>query len=142
MPKAQTMGAGRGDIFSEYLATYGTPLSSDRLRRQILPELDSAGLIQQKRNPDDTRETRVTLSPDAPPISNSDENTGLTGDQLERKIQEAMNWLKDPANRNDFAKFTKVFGREVAEVICKRNLAFIIQSANDPTEGSIILRQS
>jgi hypothetical protein len=52
-------GCSRKQISKEYFDRYHRPLSDDRLRRQILPTLESAGLISQEVNPLNRRENIV-----------------------------------------------------------------------------------
>jgi len=53
------LGLPRIDIVKAYLQRYGRPLPWKRLTTDILPALESAGLIRQDKNPDDKRETLV-----------------------------------------------------------------------------------
>jgi hypothetical protein len=52
-------GADRNEILAEYYARYERPLSHEKLRRDILPALESAGLILQEPDPCDKRKMRV-----------------------------------------------------------------------------------
>jgi hypothetical protein len=51
----------RQEIIQKHLEVYGRPLPDWQLRRQILPMLESAGLIMQESDPDDKR--RILISP-------------------------------------------------------------------------------
>lgn len=91
-------GCSRKEISKEYFDRYHRPLSDDRLRRQILPTLESAGLISQEVNPLNKRENLVyctiasPISPtqqyrgdnSAPPPLNSQIDPG----KLERYVPE------------------------------------------------------
>lgn len=131
MPNAETIGVRRGDILTRYLRVYGTPLPQERLRRQILPELESAGLIEQKPNPEDNRESLVVLSPVDTPISDVNGNTGPNSDTTERMIQAGIDWLKnqDPAGKADLGFFTQRFGRKAVEELRLRGMILIIHSS-------------
>jgi hypothetical protein len=62
VPLAQLTGdneIARTDIVKGYLQQYGRPLPWERLTKQILPALESAGLLRQDKNPDDKREMLV-----------------------------------------------------------------------------------
>jgi len=141
MPEAQTIGVGRGDILRRYLTAYGTPLSPDRLRRQILPELESAGVIEQKPNLEDNRESLVFLSPLAPPISGSNGNTGRMGDPIEQMVQAGINRLEATGGA-PLSEFTRAVGRKTVETMAKRGLIWIIRPAMDQTQASVILREA
>jgi len=76
---ADNEGVDRKTILAQYHETYGRALADERLRRDILPALESSGLIGQEPDPHDKRKMRV-VSPDLPPISNepdTEENRGL-----------------------------------------------------------------
>lgn len=53
------LGVSRKEILRKYFETYHRPLPDDRLRRQIIPALESAGLVSQEPNPNDRREMLV-----------------------------------------------------------------------------------
>jgi len=59
-------GVSRKDLIKQYWQAYHRPLADDRLRRQILPALESAGLITQEANPNDRRETLVYCTVPSP----------------------------------------------------------------------------
>lgn len=128
MPNAKTIGETRGDILRMYLQRYGTRLSHDTLRRQILPELESAGLIEQKPNPEDNRESLVVLSPVDTPISNVNGNTGPDSDATEIVIQAGIDWLKnqDPPGKGDLGVFTQLFGPEAVHAMNTRGVIWVI----------------
>jgi len=67
-------GVDRKEIGRAYADHYHRTLNNDRLRREILPSLESAGLITQEADPDDRRQTLVWCTVSAP-IS-SPENRG------------------------------------------------------------------
>jgi hypothetical protein len=52
-------GVDRKEILAEYYAKYGRPLSHEKLRRDILPALESVGLILEQPDPWDKRKMRV-----------------------------------------------------------------------------------
>jgi hypothetical protein len=144
MPAAREIGVTRGDILARFLHEFGTPLSMDRLRREILPELESAGLVEQRTNPDDNREVLVSLSPVASPISNDGENTGPEGDATvtDEEIQTAINWLNEPANQGcDLLQFMTVFRPCVLEAMRARGLVVVIRFVSDPSNGCIMLQR-
>ena len=134
MPDAKTIGVGRGDVLAMFLHEYGTPLSMDNLRRLILPELESAGLIEQRENPEDHREVLVVLSLVASPIFNIDQRPGENNDPVEqKKIAEAIEWLKNPANQltpgtRSLKRFTDTFGPRVVELMKQRNLILTMRT--------------
>lgn len=50
----------RGEILQGYLKIYGRPLADWQLSREILPALESAGLITQEKDPEDKRSKLIT----------------------------------------------------------------------------------
>jgi hypothetical protein len=63
-----TIGLTRRSIQHEYFQYYHRALNDERLRREILPALEAAGLILQDHDPHDKRK-RVVYPTDPPPIS-------------------------------------------------------------------------
>jgi hypothetical protein len=61
-------GTSRKEIQEQHYSIYRKPISAEALRREILPELESAGLILQEPDPDDKRKSLVYPT-DASPIS-------------------------------------------------------------------------
>jgi hypothetical protein len=52
-------GVSKKDILKQYVIVYGRTLPLRRLKEEILPALESAGLVQQEQGPDDRREMWV-----------------------------------------------------------------------------------
>jgi hypothetical protein len=63
-------GVDRPRILAEYHRIYGRSLTDDRLRREILPALEAAGLIRQEQGFPDSRKT-VVYPPDESPVSDA-----------------------------------------------------------------------
>lgn len=76
-------GIDRKEILTEYYAKYGRPLSEDRLRREILPALESAGLILQQPDPTDKRKMRVCAPNPVifSPVQKKGEDVGIPPDK-------------------------------------------------------------
>lgn len=55
----EPQGVARKDLFQKHVAVYGRPIEDFRLRQQILPMLETAGLIIQEPDPNDKRKTLV-----------------------------------------------------------------------------------
>lgn len=55
-------GLTRQEIFNKHVAVYGRPIEDFRLRQQILPMLEAAGLIIQEANPNDKRQVLVYIT--------------------------------------------------------------------------------
>ena len=53
-------GLTRKDILQGHFKIYGRPLEEWKLRREIIPMLEMAGLITQEKDPDDKRNTLIT----------------------------------------------------------------------------------
>lgn len=66
-------GITRKDIIQKHWELYGRPISEDRLRRQILPALESAGIIYQDANPHDKRQTMIYCTVISPISETTDE---------------------------------------------------------------------
>jgi len=71
-------GITRKEITHSYFELYHRPLADDRLRRQIIPALESAGLVSQEANPMDRREMLLypTVSSPISPLSQPEEYRG------------------------------------------------------------------
>jgi len=52
-------GVSRKDIACKFHELYGRPISQKRLKEDVLPSLESAGLVTSERNPKDMRETLI-----------------------------------------------------------------------------------
>lgn len=68
-------GLSRQDILKKHYQVYGRHLSENQLRREIIPMLDTAGLITQDQDPSDKR--RILIYPTAP--LNTNENNSSEG---------------------------------------------------------------
>lgn len=56
-------GLSRKDILQAHLRFYGRPLSMDKLRLEILPQLEASGLISQEQDPENKRSKLVYPTP-------------------------------------------------------------------------------
>ncbi|MEM2882462.1 MAG: hypothetical protein QXL35_04395 [Candidatus Bathyarchaeia archaeon] len=110
LPLAKSgQGVSRKQILECHFALYHRPLPEDRLRRQILPALESAGLIGQEPNPADRRE--MLLYPTVlSPIPPSPENGGWNGGVMGGRIQSGPS---EPSRIPDQAG--SAFGESAAE---------------------------
>jgi len=70
-PLAEANGGGltRKDIISKHFGVYGRPLPDWLLRREILPALESCGLICLEVDPTDKRKTLIMVPVSTPPSS-------------------------------------------------------------------------
>jgi len=104
LPLAANGGVSRKEILSRYFELNYRPLPDDRLRKQILPALESAGLISQQPNPEDRREILVYCTVPSP-ISQLDGNRVGNGavypQTLAEKRDLAKAWLADPKNLDE-----------------------------------------
>lgn len=53
------VGVSRQEVLEKHFAVYGRMLDSNQLRQQILPMLETAGLIVQEQDPDDKRKMMI-----------------------------------------------------------------------------------
>ena len=53
------LGLSRQEVLEKHFAVYGRMLDSHQLRQQILPMLDTAGLIVQEQDPSDKRKMMI-----------------------------------------------------------------------------------
>ena len=60
-PETVVVGVSRREIQQEYRRVYGRPLPDTRLRKEIIPPLDAAGLIVEETDPD--RKNRLLVYP-------------------------------------------------------------------------------
>ena len=65
------LGLSRQEIMKKHFEVYGRSLSDWRLRQEIIPMLDNAGLISQEKDPNDPR--RKLIYPTLP-LTISDKN--------------------------------------------------------------------
>lgn len=73
-------GITRQDILEKHFKTYGRMLDAQQLRQQIIPVLETSGLIYQEQDPSDRRKVLIfpsTLIGLAQPQNNSDEECGV-----------------------------------------------------------------
>lgn len=70
---AEKQGITRQDIFKKHFQVYGRMVEDFRLRQQILPMLETAGLISQEPDPSDKR--KILIHPNIEPTIPKDENT-------------------------------------------------------------------
>ncbi len=56
------LGLSRKDIMSVYLDVYGRPINEWQLKNEIIPVLESSGLIVQEKDPDDGRKLLVYVT--------------------------------------------------------------------------------
>jgi len=115
---SEDMGLDRQTIIREYLRTYGRPLDPKKLREEILPDLEAAGLIVQREDPTDKRRTLMYPS-DVSPISGEpspERNRGsISRVPLYERRKAGIDWLSDPKNLDadrwaPLDRFTKVVG--------------------------------
>lgn len=81
-------GLTRSDIIKKHFEVYHRYLPDWQLRQQILPPLDSAGLIMQEPDPSDRR--RMLIYPTAPltisqPQNNSESGSGVTVENMDEE---------------------------------------------------------
>ena len=68
---AVATGVSRQEILKKHYAVHGRMLDTNQLRQQILPMLETAGLITQERNPDN--KTKMLVYPIVLSTKSSDE---------------------------------------------------------------------
>lgn len=77
---AGALGLSRQELLQRHFEVYGRMLDTNQLRQQILPMLETAGLIVQEADPDDKRKMLIyptTLSTKSPDQRNSDDEGGV-----------------------------------------------------------------
>jgi hypothetical protein len=82
-------GITRQDILEKHYKTYGRMLDAQQLRQQIIPVLETSGLIFQEQDPSDRRKVLIfpsTLIGLAQPQNNSGEECGVKGVDEENEI--------------------------------------------------------
>jgi len=120
-------GVPRKDIIKRFHELYHRPLADDRLRRQILPALESTGLIHQEPNPADKREMLVHPTVSSP-ISPGPNNRGKNSGVYSERRQAGIDWLSDPKNLDPdgwapLDKFTEVVsGPETVQHMLREGL--------------------
>lgn len=102
-----TDGVSRKDILKQYRQIYHRCLADDRLRRQILPALESAGLITQEPNAGDKRQLLVYCTVPSP-ISH-----------LEKKKQIDSTLYNYQENRGSNSAVSKSLNKAQFKDICR-----------------------
>lgn len=74
-------GVTRQDILQKHFDVYGRPLDSIQLRQQILPMLETAGLIYQEDDQNDKRKKLVFPVNPPEPENNSEPDGGVNGEE-------------------------------------------------------------
>jgi len=140
-------GVSRKSILANYHQHYGRSLPDEKLRREILPALEVAGLVVQEPDQNDRRRVLV-WPPDISPISENAESAGnrgnISGTPLSDRIQVGINWLSDPKNHDNdgwsvLDKLREVVGgQKVVELTLRDNLIMIHPS--DPNKVRLVRR--
>lgn len=73
---AGALGLSRQEIFKKHYEVYGRMLDTNQLRQQILPMLETAGLITQE--PDQNDKRKILTFPTVPLVSSQDERNSVT----------------------------------------------------------------
>ncbi len=85
------LGVSRQEVLGKHFAVYGRMLDSHQLRQQILPMLETAGLIIQEQDPNDKRKIMIfpsALYQPSSPIENSETNGGVKNTEQENVNEE------------------------------------------------------
>jgi hypothetical protein len=109
-------GVSKREIIMRFRELYGRPLGSKRLSDDVLPALESVGLVAVERNPEDKREMRVYCTIEGR-ISPSPNNAPPNSAVLQERIQGGIEWLSKPENLDAdgwaaLDKFTEAVGRD------------------------------
>lgn len=136
-------GVSRKDIRGRYFSLYHRPLADDRLRRQILPALESAGLVSQDVNPEDRREMLVYCTVPSP-ISPTPEYRGKNSAVLSDRIQAGIEWLSDPKNLDadgwaPLDEFTKIVGGPGTVQLMEKE-GLIMRHPSNPNKVRLVRR--
>ena len=87
---AGALGLSRQEILQKHYEVYGRMLDTNQLRQQILPMLETAGLITQEADQSDKR--KILVYPTVPPIISQDERNSVTkgGVEIDKALQELL----------------------------------------------------
>jgi hypothetical protein len=80
------LGLSRQEVLDKHFAVYGRMLDSHQLRQQILPMLETAGLIVQEQDPSDKRKIMIfpsSLYQVSPEKRNSEMESGVKNKEEE-----------------------------------------------------------
>jgi len=120
-------GVARKEIIKEFHRRYGRPLGHKRLKDEIIPALESVGLVTQEQNPDDRRETLVYCTIQGR-ISPAPNNTPHNSVVFYERIRAGIDWLSDPNNLDaegwaPLDRLTEVVGgSEMVQVMVRHGL--------------------
>jgi hypothetical protein len=96
-------GVSRKEIIRTYRELYGRPLARKKLEEEILPSLESAGLIIEEPDPTDKRR-RLVYPPNGGNISHFEAHSRnvppMSGASLDRHLQPGIRSLRDSQNFN------------------------------------------
>ncbi|MDL1953049.1 toprim domain-containing protein [Candidatus Uhrbacteria bacterium UHB] len=76
------VGVSRQEVLEKHFAVYGRMLDSNQLRQQILPMLETAGLIVQEQDPDDKRKMMIFPASLYQLPNNSGNESGVNSDSV------------------------------------------------------------
>ncbi len=87
-------GVTRQEICKKYFEVYGHPLEDIKLRQQILPMLEAAGLVSQQSDKDDKR--KMLVSPCFPDKPSGDENNSVKPSGVDHDTKKDTEpWIND-----------------------------------------------
>lgn len=78
---SEPKGLTRNEVCDKHFLVYGRSLNPTTLRLEIVPMLETVGLITQEADPDDRR--KILISPNIKPKINSGEEVGMDEDQVQ-----------------------------------------------------------
>lgn len=77
MEDEKKKGINKNEILKKHFDTYGKMLPDWQLRQQIIPMLDTAGLITQEKDPDDRRQKLISPTTQLTISGNSESGGGV-----------------------------------------------------------------
>lgn len=82
---AEKQGITRQDIFKKHFQVYGRMVEDFRLRQQILPMLETAGLITQEQDPDNKRRMLIYPTTELTVSESKDDIVSETGEEIKKQ---------------------------------------------------------
>ncbi|MCX6736524.1 MAG: toprim domain-containing protein [Candidatus Parcubacteria bacterium] len=93
--ETKLLGLSRQELLQKHFEVYGRMLDTNQLRQQILPMLETAGLIIQEADPNDKRKILIyptVLSARAPKLNNSETRSGVnTNEENNSELRGGVN---------------------------------------------------
>ncbi|MGD0424606.1 MAG: hypothetical protein ABSA92_14290 [Candidatus Bathyarchaeia archaeon] len=109
------------DVLKKYFEVYGRTLSHDVLQRVILPELQSAGIVELMQDPADARQSLIRVEGDGGKVSEANEPP------TDEEVTKVRTWLEQqPGKQAEYTQFEKVARGPVIQATVDRGIIRVL----------------